>query len=842
MKVSINWAQRYSNVDLSSISTDELLQKIGAQLGAVEEVIYWGPRFEHIVVARIVSCFQHPNADKLRVCMIDDGGVTPDVERNTDGLVQVVCGAPNAREGILVAWLPPGSTVPSSIEKDPFVLSARELRGEVSNGMLASAHELGISDDHDGILEINAHILGESHAKPGSPFASLYALDDVIIDCENKMFTHRPDCFGILGVAREFAGILNQKFESPTWYLTPELPDNSKSTLPLTTKNEITNKVPRFMAQVVENVEVHPSSTGVQAALSRVGSRPINNLVDLTNFYMHLTAQPTHAFDYDKVKALCDGEVTIFPRMAKDGETITLLTGKTITLTKDDIVIATDKQAIALAGVMGGSETEVDAETKNIIVECANFDMYTIRRTSMRHGLFTDAVTRFNKGQSFRQNPSVLAKIVAEVCEFAGGTAGVLVDTLSTEPVENWGLIRVETSFINARLGSDLSTVDIKQLLENVEFAVTVKDNTLEISSPFWRKDIELGEDIVEEVGRLYGFDKLSVYLPTRTTKPAPKNPIMDLKRSLRSMLSSAGANEVVTYSFVSGSLIKKAGQNVEEAYQLANALSPELEYYRLTLTPSLLQKVAPNLRAGHDEFALFEINKTHVKLHGKSEDKLPIELQMTSLVYAANDKSVGKKSGAAYYQAKAYLDFIATNLGVEFTYTPIEKDPGYEVTKPFDYTRSAMVTESKNGTFIGIIGEYTALVRRNLKLPQNTAGFEIGTEGLLECVTNASNYKPLSKYPSITQDMTFQCPQDSSYASLVQSIHKAIAHETKELDYEVTLQPIDIFQKENSSTKNVSLRLAVTHLQRTLKTDEVTSLVDAVCARVAKELGFERV
>ena len=316
----------------------------------------------------------------------------------------------------------------------------------------------------------------------------------------------------------------------------------------------------------------------------------------------------------------------------------------------------------------------------------------------------------------------------------------------------------------------------------------------------------------------------------------------MDLKRRLREILASAGANEVVTYSFVSGSLLTKTGQSTSEAYQLANALSPELEYYRLTLTPSLLQKVSPNIRAGHDAFALFEINKTHVKLHGKDEDELPLELQMTSLVYAANDKSVGKNAGAAYYQAKAYLDYIASKLGVSFTYTPIDKDPNYEVTKPFDYSRSAMVTESVNGTSIGIIGEYTALVRRNFKLPHNSAGFEVGTEGLLECVANPSSYKPLSKYPSISQDMTYQCPEALLYATLEQSLHKAITHESSDHGYDVALLPLNIFQKESATTKNISIRLTLTHNLRTLKTEEVTAFVDAVTSKVEHDMKVTRV
>ncbi|MDQ5886658.1 MAG: phenylalanyl-tRNA synthetase beta chain, partial [Patescibacteria group bacterium] len=425
MKVSLNLAQEYSNVDLLSIGTETILHKIGSQLGAVEEVIDWGSRYKNIVVAKVISSEKHPNADKLSVCLIDDGGAVKDVVRSTDNLVQVVCGAPNVREGLLVAWLPPGSTVPSSIEKDPFVLGSRELRGVVSNGMLASARELGISDDHNGILEIEP-----GSAKPGTPLGDLFSLNDTVIDCENKMFTHRPDCFGILGVARELAGINNLTFVSPAWYSLSNIQALPvTSSLSLQSKNQITEKVPRFMLQVVENVTVQASNIQRQSDLARLGSKPINTIVDSTNYYMHVTAQPTHAFDYDKVAKLCKGEVTVYPRMAHKGETLKLLNGKTITLTAADIVIATDTQAIALAGVMGGSETEVDEKTKNIIIECATFDMYTIRRTSMRYGLFTDAVTRFNKGQSPYQNPVVLHKIISELSNDPQTKVGALFDS-----------------------------------------------------------------------------------------------------------------------------------------------------------------------------------------------------------------------------------------------------------------------------------------------------------------------------------------------------------------------------------------------------------------------------
>lgn len=828
MKVSLKWAQRYSNVDLLSIPVAELLQKIGAQLGAVEEVTVWGPRFDGIVVAKVVSCVKHPDADKLNVCMIDDGGVTKNVERDENGNVQVVCGAPNVREGLLVAWLPPGSTVPSSIDKDPFVLGARELRGVVSNGMLASSHELGLSDDHTGILEITDQI------DPGTPFKNLFDLDDVVIDCENKMFTHRPDCFGILGVARELAGIMGQKFVSPSWYSTDKshqsqvssLQSSSSSSLPLVSSNEIPNKVPRFMAQVVENVIVKPSATTLQADLMRVGSRPINDIVDLTNYYMHLTAQPTHAFDYDKVKALCDAEVTILPRMAIDGETLDLLNGKTIILTENDIVIATGKHPIALAGVMGGSATEVDDNTKNIIVECANFDMYTIRRTSMRHGLFTDAVTRFNKGQSALQNPQVLAKLVDTIAEVSGGIPGVIIDSnpeLSDDTLQS---ISTTLSFINDRLGSSLDAEQIKTLLENVEFDVTVNGSDLIIAAPFWRKDIEIAEDIVEEVGRLYGFDKLPVELPVRPISPVTKNMTLELKSNVRSMLAQAGANEILTYSFVSNKLLQSTGQDSKQAYQLGNALSPALEYYRLTLTPSVFSKVQQNIRAGFDSFALFEFSKTHVRMHGKDESGLPKELPMLALTYAVNDKCVGKGKGAAFYTARKYLDYLGAGLGTTFEYKALESDLGYEVTKPYDWKRSALVTDISTGTFVGIVGEYTQLTRKNFKLPKHSAGFEIDYDALLQISVNNASYRALSRFPGITQDMTFKVPADQPFVVLQSIMETQVSSLSKAHGYIARLTPLGIYQKEDNVDKQITFRLTVNHPDRTLKTDEINTLV----------------
>jgi phenylalanyl-tRNA synthetase beta chain len=408
MKVSVNWIKQFTKVELP---IDDLVATIGAQLGAVEEVVDLGAKYQGVLVAKVVSCEKHPNADKLSLCWIDDGGAAQNVDRNKSGHVQVVCGAPNVKAGLTVAWLPPGATVPSTYDNDPFVLEARELRGVVSNGMLASSKELAISDYHEGIVELDIE------AVPGTNFAELYELNDYIIDIENKMFTHRPDCFGILGVAREIAGITGQKFESPDWYKTPlDRIKPGKNQLKLEVKNDITDLVPRFMAVAMTDVGHGNSPLIIQTYLSRVGIRPINNVVDVTNYLMILTGQPTHAYDYDKLN---DGKLET--RLSRKGDRLDLLNGKSITFEDNStILITSNDMPIGIGGVMGGAETEVNAATKNIVIECANFDMYSIRRASMRHGLFTDAVTRFNKGQSLLQNEIVLEEAVATMQYVAG--------------------------------------------------------------------------------------------------------------------------------------------------------------------------------------------------------------------------------------------------------------------------------------------------------------------------------------------------------------------------------------------------------------------------------------
>lgn len=843
MKVSLNTLKQLLDFELPAV--DELKKRIDEQLGKVEGVIDLGAKYKGAAIVKVMSAVKHDNADKLTVCMVDDGGVVNDVPRDESGYVQVVCGAPNVREGIFAIWLPPQVTVPASFsESEPFVLSAREIRGVMSQGMLAAADELDIGSDHTGIIELTEQdlptSLGERHLTPGQDFAELFGLDDVVLDIENKMFTHRPDCFGQLGVAREVAGILGKQFIDPDWYF--NLSDNLKiegEQLALNVFNEAGSKVPRFMAVGMSGIEVKPSPFWLQAQLIRMGGKPINNVVDITNYVMLMTAQPLHAYDYDKLAGQ-----TLGVRMAHEGESLPLLNGKTYELTMDDIVIVDGEKPIGLGGVMGGGNSEVSASTTSIVLECATFDMYAIRKTSMRHGLFTDAVSRFNKGQSMLTNPYVMQYALVMFKQLAGAQIATEIndDLLMNDNEWRAGVavkpmlapVSVTAQFVNDRLGTELTAGEMMELLTNVGFECAADgEGSFSYWSPAWRMDIQDKEDLVEEVGRLYGFDKLPKVLPERSLRPVAKNQKREVAHLIRESLARAGANEVLTYSFVHKNIMERAKQDVSQAFQLSNALSPDLQYYRLSVTPSLLDKIHGNVKAGHSEFALFEIGKGHnKKYHADDDDGLPGEMEFVDLVYTSKDK----KDGAPYYQVRNLITQLSADLGFTLKFSPITEEMDFPLTAPFDLTRSAMVS-SRQGEFIGLVGEFEQSVLQSFKLPTYTAGMTLDLQGLVKAHAAAgNNYAPLSRYPAVTQDLSLRIPVGVAYEEVFWTVWSALQNNTNE-DYSMRVSPLTIYQGEDKSEKTVTLRIEVANYNKTLTDADVAQLLNS--ATEAAEQGF---
>lgn len=860
MKVSLNLIKQLINFELPPV--DELVARVNQQLGGVEEVIDLNAKYGGARIVRVVECAKHPDADRLSVTKIDDGGVVADVPRDENGLVQVVCGAPNVHADMWAIWLPPKSTVPASFDDDePFVLDARPLRGVLSQGMLAAADELAIGTDHEGIIEIRERdVPAGVELTAGAGFAETFGLDDYVLDIENKMFTHRPDCFGQLGVAREIAGIFHQQFTSPDWYKSVQQFTSAEG-LDLTVTNDAPELVPRFMAVAIRDVTVQPSPLWLQCQLVAMGGKPINNIVDATNYIMLMTAQPTHAYDYDKLRGH-----KLEARMARNGEKVSLLNGKEYELTNDDIVIADSESVIGLAGIMGGADTEVSNDTKNIVLECANFDMYALRRTAMRHGIFTDALTRFNKGQSPLQNAAVLKQLMSMV---GGVQASEVFDKINKlDGFKDKKMVCIFAHKINDVLAGNSAvaspTIDspmIKSILSNVEFVVHTKDvkypdmtnissnanstsvskttayeNILCIFVPFWRTDLELPEDIVEEVGRLYGFDKLPRQLPMRSIKPAPRNPRRQLKQAIRQSLSHAGANEVLTYSFVHERVLKNAEQDPSRAYRLSNALSPDLQYYRTSVLPSLLDKVHANIKAGHDEFMLFEIGKIHDKELPLTDENLPSEQTFVDGVYASKKP----RAGAPFYKARKLVNRLLADINVETDFVKIVESDA-DVPAPFDGQRSAWIV-AKNGEKLGIVGELSQAVRRNFKLPDYTAAFSLDIEKLQACLTEnrEHNYRPLSRYPSTTRDISLKMQSAVDYAS-VYACAEEVAKKHRELQIGIT--PIVIYQpKDDDSTKTVTLSVKFTSAERTLADKDTAPIIEEIAAMAAEEFDAAQV
>lgn len=824
MIVSVNWLKKYIDID---ISVEELATLIGARLVEVEDVKSLAPKFKDVVIAQVILAQKIEGSDHLYQALIDDDGVVEGVERDENGYVQVVCGASNVRSGMKVVWLPPESIVPSTYgTPQAFKLEARKIMGVKSNGMIASARELDLYDEHDGILEVSQDI------DPGSYFMDVFELNDHLLDIENKSLTHRPDTFGVIGFAREIAGILGKQFKTPGWLViaNPKFPKGSLDAP--TVRIDALEAAENYELIVADgNFSEAKTPDEIKSYLSRVGVRPINAVVDATNYMMLVTGQPLHAFDYDKLIALCGGQPTISVRYAKDGETLETLDDRTLTLDEKDIVITANDTVIALAGAIGGKETAVDDTTKSVALESATFNLYNLRGTQMRHGIFSEAITRFTKGQPAKQNAPVLAATLALLDKWAGvsnvsAKASAVGEQKTNEP------IAISASEINNILATNYSSDQIKEILEKIEFKVEKRKDVLVVTAPWWRKDISIKEDIIEEVGRLCGYDNIPLSLPSRTFRAVAPIQFDQFKKELRNQLSGSGANEVLTYSFVPGALIDQADQDRTNAYKIVNSISPELEYYRLSLMPSLLRVARTNLKQGFNEFALFELNKVHAFSRGLTEDSVPIEgYNLAGVVY--HKQGVG---GAEYYQAKKIVDTMLTRLNIKLEYIPLDlQENSLSMFTPFEPKRSAMLKDSKTGELVGVVGEYKNTIAKKFKLPKNIAGFEINLLKLFEIYQLApkSSYFPLSKYPAVERDLCFKSKSKVSYAEIIQSI-KNITENLEGIKVEMT--PVDIYSSEDKTTKNTTVHLTLHPYDNTLSNDKINKILEEITSEVNKK------
>ena len=812
MRISLNWLKKYVDIPISDA---ELTRLIGARLVEVEEVIDETHKYDNIFIVRVEEAKKIPETH-LTLCQINVGERDiKGVEKNADGLVQVVCGAPNVHEGMLAAWIAPGAIVPASVhEAAPFVIGKRKMLGKFdSNGMLAAMDELDLGDDHEGIAEVDPNM-----ANPGDILADVFDLNDLILDIENKSLTHRPDTFGLIGFAREVAGILGKPFEpnfssaglekSKTSYAgRPGEPSASQTNLSASSgiyvsdfsnhfmlqksqsSNGLTIQIadsticPRYSAVVLEkHGEIKKKYlTWQDTVLAKSGMRPIDPIVDATNYLMLLTGQPLHAFDYDKFVKVGGTEFPkVIVRLAKDHEKLTLLDDEEIELNENDIVITSNDKPVALAGAMGGKSTMIDENTKNILIESATFSLYNLRKTQMAHGIFSEAITRFTKGQPAYQTLPVALEC-AEMLKDGFVVAGVS-DEYPEKSSEN--VVEITADEINSLLGTDYSKDLIVNTLKNVEFKVESYGDNLTVTAPAWRTDIHIKEDIIEEIGRLNGFDNITPVLPLHGT--AERNALFGLKQKLRNLLSRYGANEVLTYSFVNGKLLEKAGLDLKNSYRIVNSISPDLQYIRQSIMPSLLDKAYLNEKLPVEQFAIFEMNKVYRKDLGDDTEKVPVE--KNSLGFLIADR---KSKQTAFYLAKKYVELIFEEFNIQPEFLPVKQK--LPEILPYEPKRAAEIWA--DGKYLGIVGEFKNSVRNSFKLAPYLAGFEFDLESFLAKI---GQRREISFGQKKTEDLTITT--DKTYAEALKEVQEKYKG--------AKILPGTIYQAEGQKTRNITFHI----------------------------------
>jgi phenylalanyl-tRNA synthetase beta chain len=804
MRLPLNSAKKYTQLPKDVKDTIDIISN---KIGEVVSYRDLSEKYKNIVIAQIKEKKEHPNADKLAIYTITTGGDE----------IQVLAGDKTLEIRDKVAYIKPGGIVPSSYDNEPVKIESVEMRGEKSNGMMCSEKELDIGSDYEKVLRL------PSDALVGENFAQYYKLNDIIVEIENKGLTNRGDLFGILGLSRELSGAQGIKFESPNWYKKPQIrlePD--EICLNLDVDNQAEPLCPRYSAIAMTNVHVKESPIWLKSILLKSGIKPVNNIVDITNYLMIITGQPVHAFDYDKVintdtKQADMAHIVI--RTARPEENIHALDGNIYELNDRHLIIANSQHPIAIAGIIGGQDTEIDKNTKSIILESANFDKYSLRRTSMDLGIVTEASTRFTRSQSPEYCDLIIAKAVELISEIADAKlASTLIDSYPSPQKEKGVTLNLEK--LRKKLGINISEEEISQILKNIEYEIIKNENNyLTVKVPPFRQDIDIEEDIYEDIIRIYGYDKLKPQLPTREIKSITKSEIITLKENIRNILSNSGCNELISYGFTNQKLLNLVNQDINWCYKLKNPLSKDLELMRPSIIQSLLEKAKLNTEQGISTFTIYEMGISHQK-DLLNDEKLPLEEWKLALLLTDDSNSI---DGNPYYQAKRYLEKLLHGLNIENIEYVLLPDYNFEnlpkwikvVANSFEPNSSAILIAKvgKTEKAVGILGEINLVVKKNLSLNDFTAGFEINLEDLLHLRNRNKQHLTESRFPYITQDICFVVPQKVTYTELYRKVNTILSKENLRSNIEC----LDIYSKKNENKRNITLRISVSNTKKTL-------------------------
>ncbi len=800
MIVTYNWLQEFVDFSFTPQDLCDRLTMAGLEVEALEEI---GGGLDSVVVARLEQVERHPDADRLTVCQVNNGSE----------VVQVVCGAPNHKTGDLVAFAQPGSVLPGD-----FKIKKSKIRGQVSMGMLCSGKELALSEEAAGIMILPADL------PLGTPVFEALELKDHQI--EIGLTPNRPDCLSVVGVAREVAALSGRGLKLPAAQLT-EVDDAVDQHVSVTIEDS--DGCPRYAARMIKNVQIGPSPDWLVRRLEAVGMRSINNVVDVTNYVMMELGHPLHAFDFRQIK---EGKIIV--KRAVEGEKFTTLDDQEHTLNGEDLMICDGRRPVALAGVMGGLDSEVAADTTTILLEAAYFKPTMIRRSSKRHGLHTESSHRFERGGDIDMIPVALnraARLIAEL-----GHGDILAGVVDNYP-RHLDPVTLTLSCRKTRqlLDIALDRSAIKALLDSIclEVEEDADNDMLIVKVPSFRPDIEREVDLIEEVARLYGFGEIPVTMPQGAVDA--KLPPLDqvVQKTLRQTLVAAGFSEAINYSFVGADSFEKIGipdlDKRSTTVKILNPLSADQAVMRTSLVPSLLETVARNLNYRSSDLRLFELRP--VFLPAEEGDGCVENLSLTAVMSGRREPEGWAQSAAAvdFYDLKGVVEEVLDKLSINnASFSSDESQPYLHPGK----SCSVRV----GGRTLGYLGEVHPEVLTRFDIDQPVYLFELDFSELLSAVGDRSQFKSLSKFPDVLRDSALLLDADVSARQVMDIINRS------KIKYFEHATIFDVYTGKGipAGKKSLAIRVSYRAMDKTLTESEVTKAHDKLIRSLCHQLNAE--
>ena len=809
MKVSLNWIRDYvqlpADADLKKLAYDLTMSTV-----EVEDTIELAKQFDHMVVGVINTIEQHPNADKLRVCMTDIGG----------RVESIVCGGSNLREGMKVAVALPGSVCRWHGEGEPVEIKKSKLRGVDSYGMICGAVEIGLADLFPTKEEAHILDLSDFDAPAGTPLADALDLNDIILEIDNKSMTNRPDLWGHYGIAREIAALYDLPMKE-----FPHFDRNVENTSGFHVTVEDTERCPRYLSAQIERLSVKPAPYQMQSRIWKVGMRPINALVDITNYVMLATGQPTHAFDSDHIA----GHVIV--RRAGEGEKLLLLNGKELALSGDDLVIADDAGVVGLAGVMGGAKDSILPETDKVILEVANFDAKGIRRTALRYDNRTEASARYEKAidpercdQALDLSMQLLGQLYPEM-KVTG-----LVDEYPRHLKQ--AEIDVPLSWLERRLGKRLPPEEIRHKMELLGYGISFSGDNMHVVVPTWRStgDVSIQADIMEEVARMYGYENFEAEPITTTFDGAINQLDKDLERRIKEYLAiRCGMQEIFTYPWMEESYVNAVLQSTEGILSLSTPPSPAERFVRSSLLPNLCKAVVKNERY-FDEFSIFETAQVFRDENYTSpydpREKLPSQRKNVAGAFATTDKDIT----ALFRKAKGVVEMMARYVHMEaLTFRQTEKPVWADNVVWLNICRG----EEKVGD-LALLSKKVSMACGIKNL--NVMLFQLDQDSLVPLKSRTNTFTHMAEYPMTDYDISLLLDGSVQWKDVLQTvggIKSELLHGASFVDeYRGKQVP--------AGKKSLTLRLSIGSKEKTLTSSEIEEVASNVLNKIAKRFGAE--